>query len=49
MYVGHRPLFVASDIIKKIWVGKCETIGKIVGGKRELSFRNSVRNCRGGA
>ena len=47
MDICETPLyfFVASDIIKKIRVGKCKTIGKIVGGKRELSFRNSVRGC----
>lgn len=49
MYVGHSPFFVASDIIKKIWTGKCKTISMIIGGRYEFSFRNSIRNCREGA
>ena len=51
--IGHMRdtalFFVADGIIKKIWAGKCKTIGMIIGGKYELSFRNSIRNCREGA
>ena len=49
-YMRDTALFLVTDgIIKKIWAGKCKTIGMIIGGKHELSFRNSIRDCREGA